>query len=298
MKKLLVSITILYVVSLALNVFSAAPPTHAKNQAQVPLPPHLPDDDVRDQALFTLLPSYLDAQSAGRYAQTSRQMRRAIATNREAQSVIEKYKIAHRIAIEPTATYTGDVDAFERAVYADIRGHLEGHHPGGRYVDLFLSHKNLGRLSPHDLLNVMQHISAFVTSFGAKIILLTLSGNGITWLEPGIFAGYPDLQFLDLGHNALTILAVGVFDGLQNLTGLGLTDNKIIMLPSTAFAGLRKLHHISLADNALTRLTLELFNDIDKLDLLVIDGNSLAQGDKQDLRVELQTRFPGIHIID
>ncbi|KAL4231233.1 hypothetical protein ACF0H5_008815 [Mactra antiquata] len=97
------------------------------------------------------------------------------------------------------------------------------------------------------------------TSSGLKVVptyipsnttVLTLDGNSIKSLTPGIFKNLTILKYLDLSNNEITSLDFGVFEGLNNLLTLELDENKIrytaSSFPEGIFKPLVSLHRLNL----------------------------------------------------
>ena len=95
---------------------------------------------------------------------------------------------------------------------------------------------------------------------------MDLSGQGITALKSGDFAGLPFLKTLNLCDNELTTLPEGLFTGSWDVaTGgqeLNLCDNELTTLPEGAFAGLHGLKILNLSGNQLTTLPEGLFTGL------------------------------------
>ena len=106
--------------------------------------------------------------------------------------------------------------------------------------------------------------------------LLDLSGQNITALAAGDFAGLPALTELDLFNNDLAELPDDVFDRLTSLEILNLNNNDLTALPDDVFAGLTSLEILLLSNNDLTMLPVGVFDGLTSLEILLLDNNDLT----------------------
>ena len=102
---------------------------------------------------------------------------------------------------------------------------------------------------------------------------LDLSGQNITALAAGDFAGLTGLIELYLNNNKLTTLRGDVFAGLTVLTQLQLNNNELETLPKDVFAGLPVLKLLTLYDNDLGKLPDGVFETLTALAYLGLYGN-------------------------
>ena len=102
---------------------------------------------------------------------------------------------------------------------------------------------------------------------------LDLSGQNITALAAGDFAGLTALIELYLNNNKLTTLRGDVFAGLTALTQLQLNNNELETLPKDVFAGLPVLKVLTLYDNDLEKLPDGVFEPLTALAYLGLYGN-------------------------
>ena len=110
----------------------------------------------------------------------------------------------------------------------------------------------------------------------ASLDELDLSGESITALAAGDFAGMTELYLLDLGDNALSTLPDGLFADLTVLEELSLGDNDLTTLPTGVFDGLITLYSLDLAGNELSTLAADVFDDLTALETLDINHNDLT----------------------
>ena len=106
--------------------------------------------------------------------------------------------------------------------------------------------------------------------------LLDLSGQNITALAAGDFAGLTALTELDLFNNDLTTLPDDVFDRLTSLEILNLNNNDLTELPAGVFDGLTSLEILLLDNNKLTTLPEDVFDGLTSLEILNLNNNDLT----------------------
>ena len=102
---------------------------------------------------------------------------------------------------------------------------------------------------------------------------LDLSGQNISVLAAGDFAGLTGLIELYLNNNGLTTLRGDVFAGLTALTQLQLNNNELETLPKDVFAELPVLKLLTLYDNELEKLPDGVFETLTALAYLGLYGN-------------------------
>lgn len=128
-------------------------------------------------------------------------------------------------------------------------------------------------LSFNQLVNVAfpQHLSS--------VRILNLQNNQIKALRSQIFAGFKNLQYLDLSNNLLTTLPeLFIAPGsATELIDLRLQNNQLQTLPAQAFANLQKLEFLNLADNQLTELSPQFFAALPNLKTLIVGRNLIKR---------------------
>ncbi len=103
-----------------------------------------------------------------------------------------------------------------------------------------------------------------------------LYDNELTRLPADIFSGLSTLENLHLGGNGLSVLPSGVFSDLTALEILGLYENQLSSLPARIFSGLSALVELRLGDNELSALPASVFSDLTALEELGLYGNKLS----------------------
>lgn len=118
--------------------------------------------------------------------------------------------------------------------------------------------------------------------------VLSLNGNNITELRPGVFKYLTLLKHLDLSNNNINELKIGLFEGLNNLETLDLSGNTIryknASIPDTVFEPLKKLTRLNLQqkcndekDESYPTKSLSYLNNIEQLLLDALAEKAFAQ---------------------
>ena len=110
----------------------------------------------------------------------------------------------------------------------------------------------------------------------SSLQLLYLTDNSLETLPADIFEGLAALTTLQLENNGLKELPEDIFDGLGSLTGLRLQKNKLSTLPEGVFDGLTSLTGLFLTKNQLSELPEDVFDGLTGLKTLYLDGNELS----------------------
>nr|XP_025044559.1 reticulon-4 receptor-like 1 isoform X1 [Pelodiscus sinensis] len=112
--------------------------------------------------------------------------------------------------------------------------------------------------------------------FSPSMVTLWIYSNNITFIDPGTFEGFANLEELDLGDNRyLRALAAETFQGLAKLHALYLYKCGLSSLPSGIFGGLHNLQYLYLQDNHIEFLQDDIFVDLVNLSHLFLHGNKL-----------------------
>ena len=111
----------------------------------------------------------------------------------------------------------------------------------------------------------------------ATIPNLIVSGQGITALQSGDFAGMTLLNTLSLNNNQLTTLPADIFAGLPALVILRLAGNNLSSLDPATFAGLTMLGQLDLEQNPLTGLPAGIFNGLEALTILDLSSSQYEE---------------------
>ena len=132
----------------------------------------------------------------------------------------------------------------------------------------------------------------------AAITSLSLSGQSISALASGDFAGLTGLETLDLSDNDLRGLPEDVFDGLGELETLDLDSNLLTSLSGGVFDSLTSLTWLALNSNDLTELPDGVFNSLAALETLDLRSNASSwplpeSGDRVLLPLLGLTRYNG-----
>ncbi|EZA51292.1 hypothetical protein DMN91_010777 [Ooceraea biroi] len=110
-----------------------------------------------------------------------------------------------------------------------------------------------------------------------QLVALDLSRNVLisSWLSSATFSGLIRLVLLNLSHNRISKLDPALFKDLYTLQILNLQFNEIEMIPADTFSPMSNLHTLELAHNRLTYLDAYSLNGLFALSLLALDSNLL-----------------------
>ena len=111
----------------------------------------------------------------------------------------------------------------------------------------------------------------------ATITNLSVTGQGITALQSGDFAGMTMLTTLGMNDNQLTTLPADIFAGLTALGTLELANNNLSSLAPATFAGLTMLAQLNMDRNQLTTLPAAIFNGLGALVILDLSSNQIEE---------------------
>lgn len=138
---------------------------------------------------------------------------------------------------------------------------------------------NLGHLLALDL-SRNQLTSAWINSgtFSGliRLVLLNLSHNRVTRLDPTFFRDLYTLQILNLEHNQLETIPADTFAPMNNLHTLVLSYNKISYLDAYSLNGLYVLSLLSLDNNLLETIHPDAFRNCSSIQDLNLNGNALT----------------------
>ncbi|XP_063242525.1 toll-like receptor 6 [Bacillus rossius redtenbacheri] len=109
-----------------------------------------------------------------------------------------------------------------------------------------------------------------------RLVLLNLSHNRITKLDPAFFKDLYTLQILNLEHNQIETIPADTFAPMNNLHTLILSYNKLKYLEGYSMNGLFALSLLSLDNNLLERVHPEAFKNCSILQDLNLNGNALT----------------------
>lgn len=112
----------------------------------------------------------------------------------------------------------------------------------------------------------------------SQLLALDLSNNHLTssWINSDTFTGLIRMVVLNLSHNRLTRLEPNMFRDLYTLQILNLGNNMLETLPADAFAPMNNLHTLVISHNAVKYLDAYSLNGLYVLSLLSLDYNALA----------------------
>ncbi|KAJ8921597.1 hypothetical protein NQ315_010503 [Exocentrus adspersus] len=108
-----------------------------------------------------------------------------------------------------------------------------------------------------------------------RLVLLNLSYNRITKLDPSFFRDLYTLQILNLEHNSVETIPADTFAPMNNLHTLIISYNKITYLDAYSLNGLYVLSLLALDNNLLEGIHPEAFRNCSSLQDLNLNGNLL-----------------------
>lgn len=108
-----------------------------------------------------------------------------------------------------------------------------------------------------------------------RLVLLNLSYNRISKLDPSFFRDLYTLQILNLEHNSLETIPADTFAPMNNLHTLIISYNKITYLDAYSLNGLYVLSLLALDNNQLEGIHPEAFRNCSSLQDLNLNSNQL-----------------------
>lgn len=137
-------------------------------------------------------------------------------------------------------------------------------------VEVNLSHTNITSLYG---INQIENPEAIQTLELSNNAILGHKGDPEFPQQP--FAGFNNLEVLDLRLNKLQTLPKNIFQQLNRLEILTLDNNQLQTLPENIFQGLDRLTHLYLYNNQLQTLSENIFKALYTLETLSIENNQL-----------------------
>ncbi|XP_071631547.1 toll-like receptor 6 [Temnothorax longispinosus] len=124
--------------------------------------------------------------------------------------------------------------------------------------------------------NSISALPGLVTDMN-QLVTLDLSRNVLTsmWLNAETFSGLIRLVLLNLSYNRISRLDPAIFKDLYTLQILNLQFNEIATISADTFSPMSNLHTLELAHNRLTYLDAYSLNGLFALSLLALDSNLL-----------------------
>ncbi|XP_056635360.1 toll-like receptor 6 [Diorhabda sublineata] len=159
----------------------------------------------------------------------------------------------------------------------------------GSIKEIYLQNNSLSVLAPGLFANLEQllaldlsknlltssWINADTFSGLIRLVLLNLSYNRISRLDPSFFRDLYTLQILNLEHNSLETIPADTFAPMNNLHTLIISYNKITYLDAYSLNGLYVLSLLALDNNLLEGIHPEAFRNCSSLQDLNLNGNLL-----------------------
>lgn len=120
----------------------------------------------------------------------------------------------------------------------------------------------------------------------SQLLVLDLSRNELTseWVNSATFPGMLQLVVLDISFNKISKLEPSLFRDLYRLQILRLESNVIETIPENTFSSLYNLHTLILSNNRLSAIDGYTFNGLYVLSLLSLDNNDIERIDPAALK--------------
>lgn len=209
-----------------------------------------------------------------------RRLRELYVHNNEISMVADK-ALAGLKALQIFDLSNNKVVALPSELFRDISGSIK---------EIYLQNNSISVLAPGLFANLEQLLaldlsknqltSAWINSetFSGliRLVLLNLSYNRISKLDPAIFRDLYTLQILNLEHNALETIPADTFAPMNNLHTLIISYNKITYLDAYSLNGLYVLSLLALDNNLLEGIHPEAFRNCSALQDLNLNGNVLT----------------------
>ena len=124
-------------------------------------------------------------------------------------------------------------------------------------------------------LHAIQH-DAFLKL--GRVVVLILSNNRLSMLQPSVCQNLPQLEVLKLDSNTLLYLTSDSFTGpcRQQLLILYLQSNELTYLPHDLFNATLKLSYLDLRQNRLVQLSSDFFDSLEGLQILWLGDNTIS----------------------
>jgi len=190
-------------------------------------------------------------------------------------------KFLHILSCELRTIELGAFNGLTKILYLSIQGNNISELLKGTFDNM----SNLYHLDLSD--NKIEHLDRDVFSgfrgFNGltKLTWLSIQGNEISELIPGIFENMSNLEYLDLSYNRLEHLdsavfrGLGAFNGLTKLTKLLMRFNEIRVILAGTFENMCSLEHLDLSLNNLVHLDSAVFSGLVKLKYVNLSLNRL-----------------------
>ncbi|GFO29954.1 leucine-rich repeat-containing G-protein coupled receptor 4 [Plakobranchus ocellatus] len=121
------------------------------------------------------------------------------------------------------------------------------------------------------------HLAEIVSQISTSVVLLDLSANQITSLQPEAFKRLPNLQYLYLSANGIEEIPTKAFRCLFWLKHLTLHGNKISSMHADSFFDLIRIQDLNLAENNISQIPQNTFTNLKTLEKLNLEKNSFSE---------------------
>ena len=121
------------------------------------------------------------------------------------------------------------------------------------------------------------HVTQIVSQIPASVVLLDLSSNQITSLQPEAFKRLPNLQYLYLSANEIQEIPTKAFRCLFALKQLTLHQNRISAVHEDSFFDLIRIQSIDLSYNNISHIPQNTFTNLKTLEKLRLQYNAFSE---------------------
>ncbi|XP_013195614.2 leucine-rich repeat and immunoglobulin-like domain-containing nogo receptor-interacting protein 3 [Amyelois transitella] len=112
--------------------------------------------------------------------------------------------------------------------------------------------------------------------FGTDLIEITWTNSKVTTLEPPLFDGLNNLEYIDLSRNEIKRTEHGLFARLRHLKHLNISRNHLDDIPRFTFSDLDNLEVLDVSHNQLHAIPFQVFWPMTGLQYLDISHNKIA----------------------
>ncbi|GFS01125.1 leucine-rich repeat-containing G-protein coupled receptor 4 [Elysia marginata] len=134
------------------------------------------------------------------------------------------------------------------------------------------------------------HVTQIVAQISTAVVLLDLSSNQITSIQPEAFKRLPNLQYLYLSANEIGEIPTKAFRCLFKLNHLTLQRNRISTLHEDSFFDLIRIQTLDISENNISHIPVNTFINLKTLEKLHLQYNSFTE-----LRADM---FSGLNSLD
>ncbi|XP_045530002.1 immunoglobulin domain and leucine-rich repeat-containing protein 2 isoform X2 [Pieris brassicae] len=117
---------------------------------------------------------------------------------------------------------------------------------------------------------------AILANYGTALQAIIWTDSNLQTLEPDIFNGLHNLEYIDLSRNEIKRTENGLFARLNRLKHLNISRNQIVDIPRKPFVDLQNLEVLDVSHNQIQVIPFQVFGLMTKLHYLDISFNKIA----------------------